>query len=306
MTLRRESIMFRAFVISFIFLATPALADPFTFYGRINVTAQISDQGEGSFTEINSNSSRVGVQGDYQANEHVNLFYLLEWEINPNSSDDRFDINGRDQYIGISGNFGTFKLGQNDSSLKIAQGKVDYFSDFEADLKTLWRGENRVEDSLVYVTPAWNNFSVTVTHAEGAGKNGKYGQSYAIVYEQPDDQEQHVYASYAIDHKLKGFNTQRVFIQYRHYDWKFSAGAHEQESIETFIKDRGWLVNTAYVLDLFTFKIQHQTLAENEAYSAGIDYRINKSTKIFSWYSDFDFDLKSDSDFLAIGFEHRF
>lgn len=33
------------------------------FYGKANVTLQSSDDGEGSFTEIKSNSSRLGLKG---------------------------------------------------------------------------------------------------------------------------------------------------------------------------------------------------------------------------------------------------
>ena len=43
-----------------------AQAEPVTLYGQLNVSAQSSDEGEGRFSELKSNSSRFGLKGDYE------------------------------------------------------------------------------------------------------------------------------------------------------------------------------------------------------------------------------------------------
>ena len=44
-------------------LAQPALAANVDIYGRADVSLQSSDEGEGKFTEVKSNASRIGFKG---------------------------------------------------------------------------------------------------------------------------------------------------------------------------------------------------------------------------------------------------
>ena len=71
-------------------------------------------------------------------------------------------------------------------------------------------------------------------------------------------------------------------------------------------KEDGWLANLAYPIDKYELKAQFQTLEEHEGFSLGTDYKIGKDTKLFAWYTSFDFENKVDSDYVAIGIEHKF
>jgi predicted porin len=60
-----------------------------------------------------------------------------------------------------------------------------------------------------------------------------------------------------------------------------------------------------------TFKVQYQAMDFDEsdnktAISAGIDHKLNKNTKVFAFYSNFDMDNNVDQDYLGLGLEYKF
>lgn len=287
-------------------LSLPLQADPLTVYGKINVTAQNSDEGEGSFSELKSNASRFGLKGDYALDGELTLVYQLEWEVDPSDEANEKNIKARDQFIGIKGSFGTIKAGRNDTALKLSQGKLDLFNDYEADIKTLWRGENRMSNSLAYVSPSFNGFSVQVSHVMEDSAKGQDGQSVALMYGDDGLKDSAIFASIAMDNDISGYDTSRAFVQTKLAGFKLGAGVQQQEPMAGGAKDDGWLANVAYPIEKYELKAQFQTLEEHEGYSLGADYKLGKDTKLFAWYSSFDFDNKADSDYLAIGLEHKF
>jgi len=286
--------------------ALPLQADPLTVYGKINVSAQSSDEGAGSFSELKSNASRFGIKGDYALDGELTLVYQLEWEVDLTDEPNEKNIKGRDQFIGLKGSFGTLKAGRNDTALKLSQGKIDLFGDYEADIKTLWKGENRMNNSLAYVSPSFQGFSVLFSHIMEDSPQGKDGQSVALLYGDESLKESQVFASVALDNKVNGYDAVRFTGQVKVAGFKLGAGLQQQEAVSNGKKEDGWLANVAYPIDKYELKAQYQTLEEHHGFSLGADYKLGKDTKLFAWYTSFDFDEKVDADYLAIGIEHKF
>lgn len=283
-----------------------AQADPLTVYGKINVSAQSSDDGAGRFSELKSNASRFGVKGDYQLEDDLTLIYQLEWEVDLTDEANEKNIKGRDQFIGLTGSFGTIKAGRNDTALKLSQGKMDLFNDYEADIKTLWKGENRMNNSLVYITPKFAGFSLLVTHIMEDSEKGQDGQSVALMYGDDSLKDSPIFASVSMDNDVNGYDSSRLFVQGKVASIKLGAGLQQQEVMTGGTKEDGYLLNAAYPLKKFELKAQYQTLEDHDGYSLGADYKIGKETKLFAWYSSFDFFNKADTDYLAVGIEHKF
>lgn len=281
-------------------------ADPLTVYGKINVTAQSSDDGAGQFSELKSNASRFGVKGDYKLENDLTLIYQLEWEVDLTDEANEKNIKARDQFIGLTGSFGTIKVGRNDTALKLSQGKMDLFNDYEADIKTLWKGENRMSNSLAYITPKFAGFSLMVSHIMEDSEKGQDGQSVALMYGDDSLKDGPLFASVSMDNDVNGYDSSRVFVQGKVAKIKLGAGLHQQEVMAGGKKEDGYLLNAAYPLDKFEVKAQYQTLEDHDGYSLGTDYKLGKETKLFAWYSSFDFYNKADTDYLAIGIEHKF
>ncbi len=290
----------------FMTAALPLQADPLTVYGKINVSAQSSDEGAGSFSELKSNASRFGIKGDYALDGELTLVYQLEWEVDLTDEANEKNIKGRDQFIGLKGSFGTIKAGRNDTALKLSQGKIDLFGDYEADIKALWKGENRMNNSLAYISPSFQGFSVLVSHIMEDSPQGKDGQSFALLYGDDSLKESKLFASVALDNEVNGYDAVRFIGQVKVAGFKLGAGLQQQEAVTNGKKEDGWLANVAYPIDKYELKAQFQTLEEHEGFSLGTDYKIGKDTKLFAWYTSFDFDNKVDSDYLAIGIEHKF
>jgi predicted porin len=283
-----------------------AQAKDWEIYGKINVSAQQSDEGEGSFGELKSNASRFGIQGDYALEDGLTLVYQLEWEVDPSDEANEKNIKSRNQFIGLQGVFGTVTAGRHDTALKMSQGKVDLFGDYEADIKTLWKGENRMSDSIAYSSPSFAGFKLMLSHVMEDEADAKSAQSYALVYGDDSLKESNWYASIAMDSEMNGYDATRATVQAKVAGFKLGAMVQQQEEVVSGKKSDGYLANIAYPLDKWELKTQYQTLEDDNGVSVGADYKLGKNTKLFGWYSSFDFDTKVDSDYLAVGIEHKF
>ena len=61
-------------------IALPTLAADVDVYGRADVSVQSSDAGEGSFTEVKSNASRIGLKGTHKLNDDLEVVYKAEFQ----------------------------------------------------------------------------------------------------------------------------------------------------------------------------------------------------------------------------------
>jgi predicted porin len=282
-------------------------AEPITIYGQLNVSAQSSDEGEGRFSELKSNSSRFGIKGDYALEDGLTLVYQLEWGVDLADVGDGDNITSRNQYVGLAGNFGEIRLGRHDTALKDAQGKIDLFSDYEADVKNLWKGEVRASDSITYYTPTYNGFGVHLTYIMEDAADAEDAYSAAVYYGDENLKNSNFYAAVAVDSEVNGYDTLRLQAQGKVSGIKLGAMFHRQEDIVTGLEQDGWLASAAYPLGKTELKAQYQTLEDDNAISLGADYKAGKNTTLFAWYSSFNLDTPTpDRDYLAVGIKHKF
>lgn len=285
---------------------TSVQAKELEVYGKINVSAQSSDEGEGRFSELKSNASRFGLKGDYALEDGLKVVYQLEWEVDPSDEANEKNIKARNQFVGLAGNFGEVRVGRHDTALKMAQGKLDLFSDYEGDIKVLWKGENRVSNSISYFSPSFSGFSAQLTYVMEDSAEGTDGFSAALLYGDESLKDSNVYAALAYDSEVSGYDTVRASGQMKLAGFKLGAMYQTQEAVSTGLERDGYLVSVAYPLGKFELKGQYQVMEDDNGFSAGADYKLGKNTKLFAWYSSFDFDEALDKDYFAIGMEHKF
>lgn len=285
-----------------------AFAADITIYGKANVSAQSSDEGEGSFTEIKSNASRIGFKGTHTLTDEMEVIYQAEFQVDLDGDGDTFSQ--RNQYIGLQGNFGQVLLGKNDTVLKQSQGKVDLFSDLNGDIKALWKGENRMSDTLTYKSPKFSGLQLGVTYIAEDSVDAEDAYSIALFYGDKKLKKSKVYAALAMDSEVKGYDTMRATIQSKVAGVVLGAIYHTQESTDGTDMD-GFLVSAKYGLDKFDLKAQIQTAEydggdDRSGFTVGADYKLSSQAKIFGFYSSFDMDSKADQDYLALGLEYKF
>lgn len=290
------------------FTASASLVD---VYGKANVTFQMSDEGDGSFTEIRSNASRIGLKGSYDVGEGLKVIYKAEFQVDMDGDADE-NISDRNQYIGLKGGFGEVLLGKNDTVLKQSQGKIDLFSDLNGDIKKIWKGENRMSDSLTYKSPKFSGFQFGVTYIAEDSADADDAISASLTYGDAGLKKSKYYAAVAVDSEVKGYDTVRLSAAGKLAGVTVGAIVHTQESVSTGAETDGFLVSAKYGLTKdVALKAQVQTANtdggdDKSGFTVGADYKLAKNTKAFAFYTTYDMDSGADEDYLAVGLEYKF
>ncbi len=294
-------------------LSLSAFAADVDIYGKANLSVQSSDEGEGSFTEVKSNASRIGLKGTHDLGDGLTVIYKAEFQVDLDGDSEKGDsITDRNQYVGLAGSFGEVLLGKNDTMLKQSQGKVDLFSDLNGDIKNLWKGENRMADTISYKTPKFNGFQVGVTYVAEDAVDAEDGTSIAVFYGDKKLKKSKIFASVAMDSEVKGYDITRATVQ-----GKIGGGVvlgamvQTQEKVDGSAEMDGFMVSAKYKMDKITFKGQYQAANfdggdDKSGITVGADYSLAKSTKLYTFYTSFDMDSGEDQDYLAAGIEYKF
>ncbi len=302
-------------------IAMPAMAASVDIYGKANLTVQNSDDGAGSYTEVKSNASRIGFKGNHDLGNGLEVIYKAEFQVDLDGDSEKGkSITDRNQYVGLKGAFGEVLIGRNDTMLKQSQGKVDLFSDLNADIKHLWKGENRMADTVSYKTPKMNGFQFGVTYIAADSVDAEDAYSMAVFYGDKKLKKSKFFASVAMDSEVKGYDTKRATVQGKFSGVVLGAMIQTQEkSLDGSSKLDGFMASAKYAMDDVTFKAQYQvanydvdvttsgsTAVTDSGITVGADYKLAKSTKLFAFYTTFDMDVKENQDYLAVGLEYKF
>ncbi|MEJ6475807.1 porin [Pseudoalteromonas piscicida] len=283
-------------------------------YGKANVSVQSSDDGAGSVTEIKSNASRFGFKGAEKLDSGLEVIYKLEFQVDVSDADskgDKDNITARNQYVGLKGNFGEVVIGRNDTALKQSQGKIDQFNDLEGDIKVLFKGENRLGDSISYKSPSFNGFKVLGSFIAEDSEEGENGFSTALTYGDAGLKESTIYAAIAADSEVNGYDTVRFTVQGKVADFKLGAMYQTQEKVDGSAEADGYLLSAAYKLGNATLKAQYQVIDFDagdkvDGVSVGVDYKLAKNAKVYGFYSTYDADNQVEKDYLGLGIEYKF
>jgi predicted porin len=293
-------------------LSLSAFAADVEVYGKANISLQSSDEGEGSFTEVKSNASRIGLKGTHDLGEGLSVIYKAEFQVDLDGDSAKGDsITDRNQYVGLAGGFGEVLLGKNDTMLKQSQGKVDLFSDLNGDIKSLWKGENRMADTLSYKSPKFSDFQLGVTYIAEDAVDAEDGVSVAIFYGDAKLKKSAIFASVAVDSDVNGYDITRATVQGKVSGVVLGAIVQSQEKIDGSGEMDGFMVSAKYTMDKITFKGQYQAADfkdgdDKSGITLGADYSLAKSTKLYTFYTTFDMDSGEDQDYLAAGIEYKF
>lgn len=297
------------------FTSTGAFAQDeitFDFYGRADVSLQSSDDGEGSDSELVSNGSRIGVKGGTQITDDLEVIYQLEWAVDITDFDADNNFNARDQYVGLRGSFGEIRVGRHDTVLKDMYADLDRFNNYEGDVKVVFEGENRVNNTIMYLSPTFHNFSFAGNIILSEGDTQDDGYSMALYYGDDGLDDTNYYLSAAMDRDVDGYDVERL-AGYAKVSDATTVGLmwHQQEAVDGSAEADGFLTSASHKIGNFELKAQYQMIdfdtGEDNAWSFGVDYRLVKSTKVYAWYTGRDLDtLANEQRYLGVGIHHRF
>jgi predicted porin len=283
-----------------------AIAGSVQVYGTADVSIQSVGKGKDGFTDIRSNSSRFGVQGFHKVNEQIVAVFNYEVGIDLTDESSENNIKSRNQYVGMSGQFGEVVLGRNDTALRLSQGNVDLFHDTTADIKGLWAGESRVDNSITFSSNFFYSTQVIATYVAEESVENDAGYSVAVKYGDIKLMGTPMFLSAAFDTNIDGFDSTRFTAQTSYDKFTFGFAYHHQEEILSGDAKDGFLLSMTYPVQSITTKAQIQTLEDTTVLTFGSDFKLSPSTKVYSWYSVKDGGEDDDKSTFSIGIQHTF
>lgn len=302
--------------------AAMANDDAVDVYGKINVSLQHNDNGNTSETELQSNNSRFGVKGKVSLDHGLEAFYLLEWKVDVADIGGSDNITSRNQYVGIRGGFGELMAGRRDTVLKSSQGKIDVFSDYTADIKALFEGENRTSDTLTYFTPMFGQFQGGVSYILSEDETVDDGVSLSLTYGDAGLKSSDYYLAAAVDSEVDGYDVVRFSGSTKLNTTTVGLMYQVHEAVGNAPDADGFVASVAHPVNKFTFKAQVQTLdfigTDSVSFAGGVDYKLGAKTKAYAWYTGRSlevimFDAQQnffiedvDQNYFAVGIEHSF
>jgi len=293
-------------------LSFSTLAANVDIYGKANLSVQSSDDGQGSYTEVKSNASRIGFKGTHELDDGLEVIFRAEYQVDLDGDSEKGkSITDRNQYVGLRGSFGEVLVGINDTVLKQSQGKADLFGDLNADIKKLWKGENRLSDTITYKSPRLSGFRLGVTYIAEDSVDGEDAYSVAATFGDTKLKKSKFFASIAMDSEVAGYDITRATVQAKVAGFTLGLVAQTQEKIDGSAEMDGYMASIKYNVDRMTFKGQYQMAdfkdsADKSGVSIGVDYKLGKNTKLYSFYTSFDLKDSADKDYLGVGLEYKF
>ncbi|MCH7314356.1 porin [Acinetobacter sp. ANC 3882] len=142
------------------FLSSAIYAAP-TLYGEIDASIDYLPEKNANSSnkdvwEISSNSSYLGLKGDEKLTERLSAVYGIEWGFSADG--DSNDWVQRNRFVGLKDTqLGTIKVGKHDTPVKQLSNTVDIFNNYvanKADIGGILVGENRIDNVVVYESPA--------------------------------------------------------------------------------------------------------------------------------------------------------
>ena len=128
------------------------------FYGSLRVQYANRDgtDGEDNDSNIEAETSRLGVRGDIDLGGGLEAFYGFEWNLGGPANGDE-GLNTRQHHVGLKGDWGSIWLGAFDSVIVRFGGfaTTDILDQFSGELEPRYRTKNAV----AYVSPDLNGFN---------------------------------------------------------------------------------------------------------------------------------------------------
>ena len=314
-----------------------ALAEGPTVYGKMNVSVS-SFEGDlknfdtttDSQVQVDTHASRLGVKGGYDLDvAGLKAIYTAEYEIDVD--DGATPFKQRNIFAGFEGGFGQFIVGNFDTPLKNAQGKVDEFNDLNGDLANIMSGETRIGNLIQYATPKLGDaFQATIAVRPGEGAdtnaNGKPNTGLAdSIYASATYNASGIYGAVAmaknengktliVDQDFLGTDVPvdivRLVGGFKSDAFEVGALVQKAEQVENDpiagekLKEQSYLLSAGFNIDRAKLKAQYGKTdldskdpdADKISYTlsaVGVDYKLAKASKVYAYYSKVEGDYSS-------------
>ena len=168
--------------------STAALAQSsVTVYGRINTTVESQkDVGaKGSVTVVQNNSSRWGLKGSEDLGGGLKANFLLESGFASDTGVNSGGLFGRESWVGLSGGFGAYKMGNLTGATALYYATSDYIGMHNHETGTssdaFYIGAGNTKNALSYKTPSFGGAAVELQYGLKETKDKAKKDTFAVV-----------------------------------------------------------------------------------------------------------------------------
>lgn len=144
-----------------------------TVYGKLNLGIASVSNGDQSTLAVTDDASRLGVKGDEDLGGGLKAIYTMEMAYD---ADGNTGVTGaaRDVYAGLSGGWGSVRVGHFNSAYKNLSTGLEVMGDTIGDFThTTFQGETREANVIGYTSPNINGF--TFSYEMVRGETGDVG-----------------------------------------------------------------------------------------------------------------------------------
>lgn len=138
------------------------------FYGRAHLAVSyLNDGNDYSAFNLSSNSSRIGLRAGHTVTRDLEVLAQMEGDVEFDiGGDDGFEINSRNTFAGLRGEWGLVRLGRFDTPVKRLKNNVSLFRDQVGDSRNIARYsetgvvrfDERFRNALAYTSPVVHPF----------------------------------------------------------------------------------------------------------------------------------------------------
>lgn len=324
-----------AAAIAAVVAAPAAMAADTVVYGKVRQAVDIVDMGTVDNVQINDRTSRVGFKGSEDLGNGLKAIWGLEFGVavsgnNGNGFEsgakNEFSTSspifgGRNAFVGLAGDFGTFVIGRHDTPLKISTGSLDLFGDTIADNNqsfTEGLADRRADGTVAYISPSFSGLTAAVALVPGENNNADGiadAYSVALMYSNGG-----IYASLATEQGDKDIDAlPGVDLDQTRFGIGYTMDAFtvnfvwENVDLDTVSDTDKWVVSGAYTMGNNKIKLKYFDTEEDianvdgDGWALGLEHNFSKRTQAQVIYISSDHDTASlDGDVFSLQLNHNF
>ncbi|OOZ79897.1 hypothetical protein BOW50_02955 [Solemya velum gill symbiont] len=262
-------------------VAAPAANASVTIYGKIHASIDMIDYSHSRDTiddidawYVVSRASRIGFKGTEDLGNGMSLIWKAETGYDITDGDAWGG--GRNAYIGLAGDWGTFLYGNHDTPLKISTGKLDLFGDQLGDYNWSAGPEGallgpgfhdvRAENAIAYISPNMNGLTFAAAIVPGEGLDYDVyggGPDYTGPHTQNGLADSYSVAAMYSNNGLHLSAGYENLMAGTYYDTLFSKISPSLSSLELILREHDddmqvWRVGAGYTMNAFTVNFVYE------------------------------------------------
>jgi len=285
-------------------VAAPAAMADTTLYGIANVSVEYITAGdftgkldaddnlvltprEDGNVNIQSGSSRLGVKGAEKLSSGLSAIYQMEFGVDmTDAADTGKQFTARNQFVGLTGGFGTLVAGRHDTPMKLAIAKYDLFGDQIGDNGNATLYNFRTPNTVAYMLPKMGGFNGAVAYVADHNDDFKNGDN-------DDNNEKQAYnVQLGYEHKM-------FIVDGVYQGWELGGENYNDWMIGAGVKFAGLKVNGLYQ------KPDKDLGVDIDIYGLGAAYTFGKNTVKGQYYTaSLDIAGVDDPSMFAIGYDY--